>query len=106
MNFILVLLVGGAWAFYVALLIDRPDMAATIPEPFPNAFHIAFAVFMVVMVYRLSHGEIITSKQWAKHGLGIYMRNFVVVMLGIGLLLFTCREVLHGVDPSGMRKLW
>ena len=98
--------VGGAWAFYVALLIDRPDMAATIHEPFPNAFHIAFAVFMLVMVYRLSHREIMTSKQWAKYGIGIYLRNFVVVMLGIALLLFTCREVLNGVDPTGVRKLW
>lgn len=100
------LIVGGAWAFYVALLLDRPDMAQTLAPPWPMALHVVFAVVFLATVYRYSHREIATSKSWWRHGPGIYLRNLVVLGLGMALILFTCREVLGGVDPSGVRQLW
>ena len=106
MNLLLLVLVGGAWAFYATLLLDRPDLAAIVVPPWDIVAHAGIALFMVVMVYRLSHREIMTSKAVLKHGPGIYLRNFAVVSLGILLLIFISHTVLHGVDPTGVRKLW
>ena len=106
MNLLLLVLIGGAWSFYATLLMDRPDLAAIVVPPWDTAAHAGFALFMVVMVYRLSHREIMTSKSAWKWGPWIYLRNFAVISLGILLLIFISHTVLHGVDPTGARKLW
>ena len=100
------LIVGGLWTFYIALLLDRPDLAQTVVEPWPRVVHGVFAVVLVCVVYAFSHREIVTSTSWWRHGPGIYLRNMIVIGLGLALMLFTCREVLHGVDPTGLRRLW
>lgn len=104
---LLTLLLCGAWAFYIALLIDRPDLAATIvPAGDMLVVNAVFAVFFLITVYRLSHLEISRSKSMIRNGPGIYLRNLVVIGLGVGLIVFACREVLHGVDPTGRRALF
>lgn len=106
MSLLLGMVASFVWTFYVALLIDRPDLARTVHEPWPLVIHVGFVVVFLLSAYRFSHREIVSSTSWWRHGPGIYVRNLVVIGLGVGLILFTCREVLHGVDPSGVRKLW
>ncbi len=98
--------VASLWSFYVALLLDRPDLAKVVPPDFVLPVHAIFAVVLLMIVARLSFTEIRRSKSWMRHGIGIYTRNLVVIGLGVVLMIFTCREVLNGVDPSGTRALW
>ena len=101
MRLLLLLIVGGLWAFYVTLLLDRPDLAHVVPDQYAVVVHVGFGLFFLWIVYAWSDVEIRTSKSWWRNGPGIFLRNLVVIGLGVGLLVFTCREVLHGVDPTG-----
>ncbi len=77
-----------------------------IRQPYPLVIHIGFLVFFLAAVLSLSFQEIRNaSAQWV-NGPKIYLRNIGVIALGVGLLIFASREVLHGVDPSGVRHLW
>jgi len=106
MNLLVASLVGLGWTFFVALLIDRPDMAATVHEPWPKVIHGVFLVVLVLFVYGASANEIRLTKGRFFRAPAIWLRNLIVIGLGLALMLFTCREVLNGVDPTGARKLW
>lgn len=107
MKLLIALIGGGLWAFFIALQLDRPDLAVKlVPEASQILVHGGFVVFLLWVVYVFSHREIRSSKSWWRHGPGIYLRNLVVISLGVVLLIFTCREVLNGVDPTGTRALW
>jgi hypothetical protein len=106
MKFLLACLIGLGWTFYVALLIDRPDMAATVTEPWPKIIHAVFAIVLLRTVYGLSADEIkLTDRPW-RRAPGIWLRNLIVAGLALALMLFACREVLNGIDPTGLRRLW
>ena len=106
MTFLFTLLLGGAWAFYAALLLDRPDLARIVPEPYPLVVHGLFVVLLLWAVARVSSPEIRSASSAWRHGPMIFLRNLVVVSLGVVLLVFTSREILHGIDPTGVRPIW
>jgi len=106
MKFILALLLATLWSFYVALLLDRPDLAKAVMPPWDKIAHGAFGVVLLRAVVGLSWDEIKHAKSWRAHGLGIVLRNSLVTLLGIGFLVFTCRAVLDGIDHTHLRKLW
>jgi hypothetical protein len=106
MRIILASLIGLGWTFYIALLIDRPDLAATVLEPWPKVIHGVFFIVLMRTLYGVSADEIRLSKGRFLRAPSIWLRNLIVVGLGLALMLFTCREVLNGVDPTGLRKLW
>ena len=99
------LLVAAGWSVLVALLLDRPDLAAAIPPPYQTAAHAAFALMLLVVVIRASIGEVRGNSSGAR-SVAIFLRNLVVIGLGVALMLFTCREILHGVDPTGTRHIF
>ncbi len=106
MKFLLACLVGLGWTFYMALLIDRPDLAAAVTEPWPKIIHGVFLIVLLRTVYGLSAGEVHYAANRLRHAPVIWLRNLVVTLLGVLLMLFTCREVLNGLDPTGVRDLW
>jgi hypothetical protein len=106
MNILIGLILGSAWAFYEALVIDRPDLAAIIHEPYGTIIHIAFAVFFLALTFVLSFQEMRRSKSWWINGPKIYLRNAVVIGLGVVLLVVMSRWLLDGIDHTGHRALW
>lgn len=106
MNILFGLIIGSAWAFYEALILDRPDLAAIIHKPYATMIHIAFAVFFLGLVFILSWPEIYNSINRWINGPKIYLRNTIVVGLGVVLLLYGSRILLNGIDPTGHRALW
>lgn len=106
MTILLASLIGLCWTFFVALLIDRPDLAATVPEPWPRVIHSVFLIVLVLAVFSVSATEVRMTKGRLFRAPAIWLRNLIVLGLGLALMLFTCREVLNGVDPTGLRKLW
>ncbi len=106
MNIILGLLIGAAWAFYEALRLDRPDLAAVVQAPYPTVIDIAFAAFFLGLVFILSWQEMYRSTRWWINGPKIYVRNAAVMSLGVVLLLYGSRILLNGIDPTGHRALW
>lgn len=103
---LLILLAAGLWSFYITLLLDRPDLATIVPPDLEPIVHASFAIILLATTLAWSWIEIKTSKSWLKHGLGIYLRNLIVISLGVALIIFTCREVVHGLDPTGHQPLW
>lgn len=106
MNILLGLMIGAAWAFFAGLILDRPDLAAVIREPYATGIHIAFGVFFLSLVFVLSFHEIRMSKARWINGPKIYLRNAVVMGLGVVLLIYGSRILLNGIDPTGHRALW
>ena len=106
MRFLILLILAGAWSFYLALIIDRPDLAKIVPPDLSPFVHGAFVLLLLWTLWQVTFPEIRTaSKKW-RYGPQITLRNLVVLCLGIALLLFASREVLHGMDPTGHKALW
>ena len=106
MNILLGLIIGAAWAFYEGLVLDRPDLAAVIHEPYATGIHIVFGVFFLSLAFVLSFEEIRRSRAWWFNGPKIYVRNAVVMALGVVVLIYGSRILLNGIDPTGHRALW
>ncbi len=106
MKFLLACLIGFGWTFYIALLIDRPDLAAAVVEPWPKIIHGVFLIVLLRTVYGLSAGEVRYASSKFRNAPVIWLRNLVVTALGVLLMLFTCRELLNGLDPTRVRDLW
>ena len=106
MRLIFASLIGLGWTFYITLLIDRPDLAATVTEPWPKVIHGVFLIVLIRTLYGVSADEIRLTKGRIFRAPGIWLRNLIVIGLGLLLMWFTCHWVLNGVDPTGQRKLW
>jgi hypothetical protein len=106
MIFLLLLILAGAYSFYIALLIDRPDLAKIVPPDLSPFVHGAFVVLLLWTLWRVTYPEIRTANRKWRYGPTITLRNLIVLCLGLALLLFASREILNGMDPSGHRKLW
>jgi hypothetical protein len=106
MKLLIMLLAGGAWSFFAAILMFRPDLAHIVPEQYQPAVHIAFGLFLVWMAGNLSWPEIRTAARPWRYGLQILLRNLAVLGLGVALLVFISHELLHGMDPTGQRAMW
>jgi hypothetical protein len=103
---LLLLLIGGGWAFLAALLLDRPDQIAFLPETTRLYLHIGFVCFMLIAMVRVSRAELSHAiKPW-RYGPQILLRNLAILCVGVVLLIFVSRELLHGIDPSGHRAIW
>ncbi len=104
MILLLFILIAAAWAFYATLLAERPDLAVTlIPTQYETLINTTFAIILLAAVLKFSWREIRTS---SGNSLKIYLRNLVVISLGIALLIFTTHEILNGLDPTGRRRLF
>lgn len=106
MKLLLSLILGGAYAFYIALLIDRPDLARAVVPPWDVVAHAAFVVLLIRFTVGASWDEIRAAKNRWANGPVILFRNLVVILLGCGLLLFTARAILYGIDQTQHRALW
>lgn len=106
MKFLFALLIGAVWSFYATLLMDRPDMAATIHDPYPMILHGIFALVLLRTVWGVSAVEISLSKRPILGAPGVWLRNLIVLALGLALMVFTWHELLHDIDPSGVHRLW
>jgi hypothetical protein len=106
MNILLGLIIGSAWAFYEALILDRPDLAAVIHDPYATIIHIAFAAFFLGLVFVLSWQEMHRPTRWWITWPKIYLRNTIVMSLGVVLLIYGSRILLNGIDPTGHRAVW
>lgn len=106
MNMLLGLIVGTGWAFYAALLLDRPDLAAVVPRPYGTAIHIGFIAFFLGLTFLLSWQEMRRTTAWWINGPKIYLRNTVVIGLGVVLLVYGSRILVDGIDPTGHQALW
>ncbi len=106
MKFLLALLVGLVWTFYVTLLFDRPDMAATIRDPWPNVIHGVFAIVLLRTIWGISVDELRASKSRWFGAPAVWLRNLFVLAMGLAVMAFTWHLLLQGIDPSGLRPLW
>ncbi len=104
--FLFACLIGLGWTFFVALLIDRPDLAATVPQPWPQVIHGVFLIVLARTLYGVSATEIRLTHGGFSRAPRIWLRNLIILGLGLTLMVFTCREVLNGIDPTGHRALW
>jgi hypothetical protein len=106
MKFLLALLVGLAWTFLVTLTFERPDMARTIPAPWPNVMHGVFAVVLLLTVWGVSAEELRRSSARWSNAPGVWLRNLFVLAMGLAVMVFTWHLLLQGIDPTGVRRLW
>jgi hypothetical protein len=105
MSFLLLLILAGAWSFYLALLIDRPDLAKIVPPDLSPFVHGAFVLLLLWTLWRVTFPEVRTASRPWRYGPMITLRNLMVLCLGM-LLLFASREILNGMDPTGHKALW
>ncbi len=106
MSFLLMLILAGAWSFYAALLIDRPDLARIVPPDLAPFVHVAFGLLVLWTLWRVTFPEVRTASRRWRYGPSIALRNLVVLALGMALLIFASREILNGMDPTGHKALW
>ncbi len=104
--FWLMLLVGGLWSFFVAVILDRPDQITFLPHSTVTALHVGFAVFILLTTFTLARAEIRNVLNPWRNGPVIMLRVMAILAAGEVLMIFISRELLHGIDPSGLHKLW
>jgi hypothetical protein len=106
MKFLIAFILGAAWAFYVAVLMDRPDLARVVTSPWGLVAHAGFALLLTRTVIGVSWDEIRSSRLRWRDGFGVLLRNLIVTLLGETLLVFISRTLLNGIDPTHHRALW
>jgi hypothetical protein len=99
-------LAGAIWSFFLALQIERPDLIAFLPQQNQLVIDALFFAVGFIFTVNISRFEI-SDKQLSFVGaFKLVMRNLVVIGLGLGMLVFISRELLHGIDPTGRIKIW
>ena len=106
MILLLMLLIGSAWAFFIALELDRPDLIAFLPTQHQLYTHGGFIAALVVVVVYVSWFELTHDKLTVLQSTKLLTRNCIVLGLGVVLLIFISRELLHGIDPTGRAPIW
>ncbi len=106
MVILIIIGIAAGWAFFLALLIDRPDLLVELPQHAQIRLHIFFAAFFVVTLIVFCWRQIADADSPWKNGVTIVVRNALVMVAGLALLVFISRELLHGIDHTGHHKLW
>jgi len=106
MFFILIFLSGCAASFYLALLMDRPDLLVKFSHDRQTQLQIFFAVVYVLTIGRLAWQQIRDAHMPWQNGFSIVMRNVLAITGGLALLVYISHLLLNGIDHTGHRQLW
>ena len=106
MVFLAILVLGCVWAAYLSLLMDRPDMLAQFSQQDQILFNIVFGVLFLIALARIAWKQIYNAKEPFWHSMRILSYNALVLLAGLGMLVFIGHELIHGIDPTGYHKLW
>ena len=104
--FLLILVLGAACGFYLALLFDRPDLLAAVPLRQQHMLQTAFVVVFVLILAKVSHPQIRHGRRGFQHFMRILMRNLLVLAGGVVLFTYVGRMLLDGIDHTHHHALW
>ena len=106
MMFLFIVALGAACGFYLALLIDRPDLLAAVTQQQQQMLQAGFAILLLLVLARLSWPQIRDGQRGFSHVFNILMRNLLVLVAGVVLLAFVGRMLLDGLDHTHHHALW
>jgi len=106
MFIILMFLCGCAGSFYVALILDRPDLLVKLSHDRQMQLDIFFAAAYVLTIIRLAWRQIAEAHLPWQNGFSIVMRNVLTISAGVALLIYISHLLLNGIDHTGHRQLW
>ena len=106
MVILIILAIAAGYAFYLALLIDRPDLLVALPLLAQTRLHMFFAGFFVLVLIVFCWRQVAHAANPWQNAWTIIFRNALVMVACLALQVFVSRELLHGIDHTGHRKLW
>ena len=97
---------GGAWAFFLALMLDRADLLVKLNHALQMKINLVFICLYVLALAKLTWPQIYYSHLTFMNVIRIISRNVFVMVAGMILLIYISRMLLDGIDHTHHHALW